>query len=241
MSSVEGVESYLVLHDESLLKAAEGMARQILDEQTKDGYYPRSGHRTWSGAADDTMGWPNALFGTLGLEALCAINDVRPHEDYRRSVFRQVDWFLDRGLLPARDGMNARARPDGARPSEGDGYPAGYHDFKLADFQLLKSLGYAIRWARESKDDRRADRYRAAGDRILGRLLRVQLGPEYGPAFEGNWNESEPIADPVEGSPPAMSEARVQVDPTRCPYQIRPLGASAAMRCLPIYLSGREA
>ncbi|MFH1566389.1 MAG: hypothetical protein ABIL09_00200 [Gemmatimonadota bacterium] len=235
----QAVEYYRVLHDPGLLQAAEAMGRQILAEQKEEGYYPGRGHRAAAQSGEEGADWPHALFGTLALEALAALDEVRPRPEWRASAVRQLDWFLENGLLPARDGINARPRPDGRRPEAGQGYDPGYHDYKLVDFQLLKALGYAIGWRREDGEAGKAAAYQAAGDRILARLLRVQLGPEYGPAYEGNWNESEPIADPGEAAP-GRSEPRDPVDPGRCPYQIRPLGVSAALRCLPCYLAARR-
>ena len=237
---MQAVEYFQVLHDDSLLDAAESMGAQIVEEQKEDGYYPGRGHRATAASGEEDADWPHALFGTLALEALAALDEVRSQSEWRTSVVRQIDWFLDKGLLPARDGVNARLRPDGGRPAGGHGYDPGYHDYKLADFQLLKSLGYAIRWMREAGDAEKAAAYQRAGDRILERLIRVQLTGEFGPGYAGNWNESEPIADPPEGAIPERTESRDPVDPERCPYQIRPLGVSAALRCLPFYLAARQ-
>ena len=93
---------------------------------------------------------------------------------------------------------------------------------------------------REAGKEEKADSYQRAGDRILNRLIRVQLTADFGPGYEGNWNESEQIADVPEGETPERSMPRDLVDPQRCPYQIRPLGVSAALRCLPFYLAARN-
>ena len=240
IATMQAVEYYRVLHESSLVDAAETMGHQLVGEQKEAGYFPGRGHRAAAQSPDTDADWPHALFGTLALEALCALDEVRPNSEWRASALRQIDWFLDRGLLLAGDGVNARMHPDGARPEGGHGYDPGYHDYKLADFQLLKALGYAINWLRGDGDAGRAAAYQQAGDHILERLLRVQLRPEYGPAYEGNWNESEPIADPEPGQAAEQSLPRDRVDPERCPYQVRPLGVSAALRCLPFYLAARR-
>jgi hypothetical protein len=236
---MQAVEYHAVLHRDELLVAAEEMAAQMLAEQHPDGYFPGFGAQARGGGPE--AAWPHALFGTLAVEALCALDQARPRPEWREAVRRQLDWFLARGLLPAGDGLNARPRPDGARPAAGQGYEAGYHDYKLADFQLLKGLGYAIRWMLQDGAAEQAAAYQRAGDRILARLIRLQLDASYGPAYEGNWNESEPIADPEgQTGPPTASRPRDPVDPSRCPYQVRPLCASAALRCLSHYLAARR-
>jgi len=237
---MQAVEYYHVLHEDSLLDAAESMGKQIVEEQLEAGYYPGRGHRAAAASGEADADWPHALFGSLALEALAALDEVRPSPEWRASAIRQIDWFLANGLLPARDGICARMRPDGGRNTGGHGYDPGYHDYKLVDFQLLKCLGYAIRWMREAGKEEKADSYQRAGDRILNRLIRVQLTADFGPGYEGNWNESEQIADVPEGETPERSMPRDLVDPQRCPYQIRPLGVSAALRCLPFYLAARN-
>jgi hypothetical protein len=231
------VDNYNVLYEESLLDSAENMAAQIVEEQKPDGYFPTLGHEKAKTSDRPDGSNPSALFGTLALEALWGLNELRPNPEMRESAYRQIDWFIEKGLLPAGDAINARCQPDGGRPPAMRGFPEGWAEYSLGDFQLIKGLAFGMRWAARDGMPERVKRYGASGDRIVARLLREQMGPEYGPEFEGNWPTSRLVADPEPGD--THTRPRHPVDPSRCPYQIRPLGVSAAMRCLPYYIAAR--
>jgi hypothetical protein len=244
------------------LEQAKDMARQMMAEQLPDGYFPWCGHEAWQRVPDGDR--PDSLFGVLALEALQDLDRIEPDDEIRRAFLRQVDWFIDRGMLPAGDGLSAFQSKEGASPEAMRGLPvppsgiplrgAGWRDALFCDFQFLRVLAYASKITGNP-------RYLDVGHRILERLLRLQCGPEHGPEYEGNWPESVPIAEAPSGrSEPALSfPPGLPVPPSGIPLrgagscargasasgglagenpaQIRPLVAASALRCLPEFLA----
>jgi hypothetical protein len=231
---IQAAALYDALNEPMFLKRAKDMARQMMAEQLPDGYFPWCGHEAWQRVPDGDR--PDSLFGVLGLEALQDLDRIEPDDEIRRAFLRQVDWFVDRGMLPARDGLSAFQSKEGASREAMRGLPvppsgiplrgAGWRDALFCDFQFLRVLAYASGITGNP-------RYLDVGHRILERLLRLQCGPEHGPEYEGNWPESLPIADkPGQPSEPALS-----CPPSENPAQIRPLVAASALRCLPEFLA----
>jgi hypothetical protein len=231
---IQAAALYDALNEPEFLQQANDMARQMLAEQSPDGYFPWCGHEAWQRVPDGDR--PDSLFGVLALEALQDLDRIEPDDEIRRAFLRQVDWFIEKGMLPAGDGLSAFQTKEGASPEAMRGLPvppsgiplrgAGWRDATFCDFQFLRVLAYA------SKITGRR-RYLEVGRKILERQLRLQWGPEQGPEYEGNWPESVPIADkPGQPSEPALS-----FPPGENPTQIRPLTAASALRCLPEFLA----
>ncbi|MEA3421843.1 MAG: D-glucuronyl C5-epimerase family protein, partial [Acidobacteriota bacterium] len=169
---------------------------------------------------------PHSLFGTLALEALAQVYSTEPDKKIKNSFLKQVDWFLEKGLLPAKDGMAIRLSREGTRPKKVAGYETGWYSYKLADNQLLKALSYAYEWTGKEK-------YIKKGRRILNRLINTQFDESYGKAYQGNWCDEYQIKDGCR----EHSEPKVPVTPDKNPCWIRPLCTSVALRCLPYFLS----
>lgn len=218
---MQAVNYYHFLGEKKLLEKAKNLVNEIIEEQDLDGFYPGYGSQIHEGE-----GLPHSLFGTLALEALAQVYSIEPDEKIKRSFLKQVDWFLEKGLLPAKDGMELRPSRDGTCPGKGNGYKAGWHSYKLADMQLLKVLSYAYKWTGKEE-------YIKKGKRILNRLINTQFDESYGEAYQGNWCDEYQIKDGCR----EHSKPKVLVIPSKNPCWIRPLCPSVALRCLPYFLA----